>query len=212
MPVSRTTTDVWNQALARIGHTKFIGSTTDTSTEAVLCNLHYTNTVKRCLEDWLWPFARKQVALAEPDGVTRNGWEHVYSLPTDCVTPIALLPEDTKFADLAVGDRIPFEIMSDDDGEGQLLCTNASLDDADFAVLEYVAFIDDVGAWSGMFMDAVAWRLAVELSAALTKKETQADWCMRNYAMAIAAARDHQANTGNRGRDTAPTTPSIAAR
>lgn len=137
----------------------------------------------------------------------RVGWEHVYALPADCVTPIGLVFEETRYELLPVDGRVEFALMPNDKGDGQILCCNLEADD--FDALEYVALIDTVPMWPRKFVDAVAWRLAVELALALRKDPKMADYCNTQFIRALDEA---DAQTDDIGDSQEPVTPSMAAR
>lgn len=139
---------------------------------------------------------------------TRNGWEHVYAMPSDCVTPICLMFEDERFEATTVEDRIEFDVMANDAGDGQILCCD--VDPTDFVLLEYVAMIEYVPAFPRHFVDALAWRMAAELALVLRTDLKLNAFYMQVYQQSLSRAT---AQAGNIGQDTVePDTPSLAAR
>lgn len=139
---------------------------------------------------------------------TRVGWEHLYQLPADCVTPVAILYLDQRLSILPEDSRIEFEILPDDAGTGLLLCCDLESDDIDG--LEYVAYLDHVPLWPPKFLDAVALRLSVELASAIKKDEAMAERQMQRYLKALDSASALSGNIGHSGPP--PITPSRAAR
>lgn len=140
---------------------------------------------------------------------SRVGWEHLYSLPSDFVSAVALLDEDMRLSLLPHESRARFAILPDDAGEGLLLATD--LDDDDFDTLEYIAQLEYVPLWPAKFEEAVAWRLAAELALVLRKDVQAADYCYARCEKAIDAASAEANNMGN-DEATPPTTPSIMDR
>lgn len=205
---SLTKVDLWNRALHRIGETTIIESEEEESNPAEVCRLHYSDCLGKALENFPWPFATKQAALSQPEGVTRTGWEYVYALPDDCVRPIALLAEDERLGLKAVGGRYPFAVMLNDTADGKLLCTD--LDSTDFECLEYTALVEDVRMWPRQFCDALVWLLASEAAFAIKKDPTLAGHMLEAYAASIMQARADVLN--GQQADPEPTTPSIAIR
>lgn len=201
---------VWNQALGCIHHSQFIQNETAATPEVEACSLYWEDAIEACLERYAWPFARKQSTLSTPDGVSRNGWEYVYTLPADCVTPLALLPEDTHLDETPIDDRIPFAVMVNDAGDGLLLCSNADQSAEDFAVLEYTSRVVLPRLWPRLFLEAVVWWLASKLANVLPKDPAKAAACMQAHEAAIRAAVAGSDNA--RQRDPEPATPYMSAR
>lgn len=139
---------------------------------------------------------------------SRTGWRHAYTLPADCVTPLALLYQDTRFSLLPVKSRAEWTIVANDAGDGALFCAN--LDSDQFDALEYVALIDYVPAMPRKFVDALSWRLAEELAYAIKKDAKLAQYCSQ---MCMRATDEAWAQSDNVTEEvTEPTTPSIMAR
>jgi hypothetical protein len=208
--VARSTAkvNIWNRALARIGTLDFLDGETDNRIEALVCALHHDDIVNKVLENFAWPFARRQASISQVSGSTRTGWDYVYGLPSDCVTPLALLDTDERLELLSVDSRHAFDVMTDDAGDGQVLCTN--LDSDEFEVLEYTGLITNISKWSGQFVDAVIWLLASELALALPKNAQLANAMFGAYQQSIAIARADALNA--RQTDLELDAPSVTCR
>jgi hypothetical protein len=154
--------DIWNRALNRIGQTERVESPDADSIAARVCDDHYDDCRDEALELRAWRWAKKQVACAELAGVTRFGWAHCYSLPPDFISARNLIDNDTRISLVPSETLIPYEVVSNDSGNGRILCTDTALED--FDGLEYTARIETVAAWPRLFVSAVAWRLAAELA------------------------------------------------
>jgi hypothetical protein len=202
---------IWNRALFRVGESgSKVEAETDTSIAAEACLLVYDDCLEQTLESFDWPFATKQIALSEPAGVSRTGWEYVYTLPADCVRPIALLAEDQRMGLLTKDMRFPFAIFVDDADEKQYLCADVDIAEEDFEVLEYIALIEYVPAYPRRFVSALSWLLASELALSLKKDTKLSITCLQAYDLEITKA---QADALNREKpDPKQTTPSVAAR
>lgn len=143
----------------------------------------------------------------------RSGWAHVFRLPADCVTPVALLYRqgsqcrELRFDHLPGYARLEYAIMADDAGTGQLLCANVHENDIDG--LLYVAHIPNVAAWPRHFVDAVVWRLASEIAHPLKKDTQLAEYCLRRFEASLdeASARAQDAESLHE-----TITPSLAVR
>jgi len=208
--VAKTASKVqlWNRALDRIGETDAIETETEDRLAAGICNRHHDDCLLQVFESSPWPFATKQASLSSPTGVTRTGWEYIYTLPTDCAVPLALLDEDQRIAQFNSDERIPFEILADDDDDWRILCCDVASDE--FEVLEYTALHESIESWPRAFVDAFVWRMAAELALALKKDRALYVACMQSFAMAVSAARADQFNA--RHPDPEPDPPSVAAR
>lgn len=211
MAKSRTKVAIWNRALAKIGETgDRVSSEDDETPQAEACALAYDDCLVQLLELRPWPFAMRQSTLAQPSGVEREGWECVYALPTDCVTPLALLAEDERIGLFGKDAKHPFAVMDNDDGDGALLCTDLDNGDDDFEVLEYVGLHEHVVSMPRTFVDALVWLLAAELADSLKKDSQDADRCLGRFEYALALAT--VAAFAGQQQDPEPSTPSIAAR
>lgn len=214
MAVSKT--DIWNAALGRVGENDQIEDENDTGDAADDCRLHYDRCRKMVLTQLLWPFAKHQKVLQRL-GATRFGWSYVYALPADCLEPRCLVSGDTRYSLLSVDQRTPFDVMSNDAGDGRILCCD--LAPADFDVLEYTRDLEAVTTFDPHFENALAWRMAGELALSLKRDRAlyreimefpRAGFPGGHYWQAISVA-GAQAQRG-RQADPDPETPSIAAR
>jgi hypothetical protein len=155
--------------------------------------------------------------------LVRIGWRHMYELPQDCVLPRAILAGGMRIDLLGVDQRVPYAIqaryLSEAEKQalaglpaiGYLLLIDLAPDE--FDAIEYTADIDFVPAWPPDFTDAVAWRMAVDLSLGLvqgTAGEALSTRRMQSYEYAVARAAANILNAEQ--RDPEPDSPSIRAR
>jgi hypothetical protein len=220
--------DIWNRALDRIGETEPIEDEADDRVSAAVCGRHYDDCLGEVLEDFPWPFAKGQAQLVELAGVTRAGWSHVYALPADFIAARAILyggarvglipadyvspgPSTTRGQRVGLvppNGRVSYELMSNDAGVGQVLCTDVDLADADG--FEYTRRIVTVSAFPRLFVNALAWRLAAELALAVKKDTRLAGACMQQYELAVGKSFTAQLR-GNQD-DPEPESSSMRAR
>ena len=139
----------------------------------------------------------------------RIGWEHVYTLPNDAVTPRALLDTDQRTETILPEQRTPFTLQVNDAGDGIILLTNALIG-TDFETLDYISLITHVPMFPANFTNALTWRLAAPLAAHLAKKPALHDFCMGHYLDAVDVARADMLNIEYAGID--PITPSLLVR
>lgn len=188
MARSEAKVDICNRALHRIGEVKRIQLLeTERTPAADVCRAIYDDTVEAVLEDFDWPFARRQAELGLLD-ITRNGWLFVYSLPDDCVQPRALMPEGYRRSQLTREMRLPFELQASEALDVKVLCTDAE-SGSDFAVLEYTARIEEVVLFPATFKEALTWRLASDLALSLRKDSRLASSCLEAYERTLGTAR-----------------------
>lgn len=168
-----------NMALSRVGVTQQIANLFEKSKEARVCNLWYNPCRDQLLTEMSWGFATSRRVLAEVD-TPPQPWGHAYRYPTDC-----LLAREIDMGTILYGSecRIPFEVIEDGSG-GKLIYT-----DQDQAALLFNKAIQDEKLFTPQFIDALAWRLAVEVAMPLTVNVQIRDSCQQNYLRAIAQAR-----------------------
>lgn len=177
---------ICNKALARIGHKVLITDlATDTSEEAAVANLFYTDERDSLLMQAPWPFATRRAILAEVNYANeplRDGWQHIYALPNDLLEPMYLWPGGLSIPQVSTGaglgeletplslqgvwqnprapridQRIPFAIEASavPGSDSQVLL-------CDYANVHmiYTSRVTDVSKFSALFTDALAWHLA----------------------------------------------------
>ncbi|MEI6083986.1 MAG: hypothetical protein WCS70_06760 [Verrucomicrobiota bacterium] len=169
-----TKTDICNLALTRIGATP-IADFTEDSTEADYCRRLYDPARKAALRAFPWNFA---VTTADLAAVTAlPGFTGAFTLPSDCVR--ALAPVST--------DYVPFEIR------GKTL-----LADAETVTLKYLQNVTDTAVFDDQFVEALSFRLAVDLAIPLTGKADRQAGLLRLYANALKAAQQSDAQEQRR--------------
>jgi len=188
--VAYTSTDIANIALMRIGATDRIEDIEGDGKTAEAAALSYAQSIDIVLGEHHWPFARKVVALALVSGypITNDTrWSYAYSKPSDCIEcryigadPV-LLP-------------VPFEIGSTDDGAPVILTNESG------AVLTYTWRHDKPAYWPGLFVDCLAYRMAVDLADALGRDAGRAAKMEAAYlkSLSVAIARlekEHKPHT-----------------
>jgi len=200
--------DIWNMALMRIGENdQLVEEETEDRPAAEACNIFWEDVLKRVIEAHHWSFCKKQAVIAQDSSAEREGWDYVYALPTDCITPLALLDEDVRMGLQTKDDRIPYEVVLGDDDTLFLCC---DYDDDEFEVLEYIARNEYVPHYSGGFVSALAWLLASELALALTKDMGRSKECYQLYEYTVSEAAAQDKN--RQEEDVEQETPSVAAR
>ena len=184
---------ICNMALSRIGNSQRIDSLTERSIQAEQCSLFYEQTRDTVLRDFNWPFATKFQVLAEVATNPDPSHAYSYAMPTDCLKARGIVDQLFPVSSQYVGawadepvmriNRavIPFRVIQGD--STRLIATSVSP-----ATLEYTARIEDPGLFDSMFISALAWKLAVELSLPLAKEQNVAASCEQQYQSTLLAA------------------------
>lgn len=162
-----------NMALGRIGVSQFIANIeTEHSTEAVQCRTYYDQDVEFVLRAFDWNFATGYRALGLVSDDIGDDWAYSYRYPTDALKVRRIVTA------LGRSDPNPPPFVVGQDSQGQLIYT----DQADPTV-EYTVRVTDPGRFDPMFVEALSWKLAADISSALTRMKGIGDKC---YSMFIA--------------------------
>jgi hypothetical protein len=204
--------DICNKALARIGVKSFIQNFEDQSDEAQVASLFYADERDSLLMQAPWPFATRRAALAEVDYTQeplRDGWQKIYRCPNDMLEAWYIWPGGSTIptiTSVSAGgfplesplplqgawqnpraprsdQRVPFAIEAAQSSDDKvLLCDFAG------AHLVYTSQIKDVGRFSALFTDALAWHLASVFAMPLAIKPEIAEMCERRAQAATELA------------------------
>lgn len=158
---------ICNLALSNVGKPN-INSLDEATAEARACNQFYAHVRDVLLSAYPWRFANKTAALAEVTNDKPGTWGHAYVRPNDCLKVRWVRPvygEETFYVqdgtcegNATARHQYPFEL------EGSRIYTNLSP-----ALLRYTARIEDATKYPPLFVDALAWHLAVRLAMPLTR-------------------------------------------
>jgi hypothetical protein len=185
---TETETNLCNQALARLGITRPLTDyDADPSVEGVQARLHYPAVLRELQESFDWPWSRRRATLVLT-AVTATDYQYVYSLPDDCLKPLALACETDP--NPRWDERIPFAV------EGDGTYTGLLLTDQEDAELKYRALVENVCYFPPIFKKALTLALASRLAAALKKDEALAERVGQEANSALRVAMSLAANTG----------------
>jgi hypothetical protein len=134
----------------------------EASPEAKLCKQFYEHVRDTILQAYPWRFARKTASLAEIANTKEDRWLYAYRRPTDCLKVIRLndanLADYLPYSDGIVGGAFAYDL------EGtSLFC------DLTPAYLEYTVRLEDPTKFPPLFVEALAWHLAVRLAMPITR-------------------------------------------
>lgn len=170
--------EICNLALSRLG-ARAITSFVDGTVEGAACGRIYDSLSKEVLRAHPWKFAKIRVTLPTPD-VTAPAfdWGNYFTLPADCLRV------------LEVG--LPGERWSTEGGK--LLYDAASAD------IIYLSWVTDTTKYDVNFTDALAYKLAHDLTYTLVQSITLRDQMDKDYKQQLAQARSFSAQEGSSPR------------
>lgn len=177
--------DIWNMALANIGHKAQIADPDERSAEANHCRRFYPIALAVTLERYSWSFATRRVALAEVENPVDH-WFFAYALPNPCIKARAVLPPqctDDKFEQ-------PYAIEQSSIDDSTILLTNQ-----EDAVLKYTTLVEDTNRFTPLFVTALSYDLAALLCGPIPKDDKKKDAMTRaaSYYTGMAEAADANA-------------------
>ncbi|MBJ2290749.1 hypothetical protein JFT44_12465 [Pseudomonas sp. MF5691] len=171
--------EICNMALSRVAHTQPIVSFTEKSKAAELCRVFYAPLRELVLQEFPWPFAESIVALASL-GSPAPGWAFRYRYPADCLKIRNIVQPGFRRA-LSSDMEIPYQIGYD--AGGRVIHT-----DQPEAVCRFTFKVDDSTFFDPQFVEALAWRLAMDLALPLASKPDLQQFAAQQYQMALTLA------------------------
>ena len=157
---------ICNLALRKLG-ARLIESLSDSSQEAVTCNLFYEQVRDAVLRDHPWNFAASRCRLAKLSKGPVFGFSFQYQLPVDCIHLRQLNRPDDEF--VVEGDKI--------------------LTNLDGASAIYTGKVTNPVLFDSSFVMAFAARLAAEIADDITGSSTKAREMWTLYLNAMQSAR-----------------------
>lgn len=169
--MAASSTDVCNSALVKIG-VDTISALSDNTKQAKLCNARYQYIVDELLRSHPWNFAKKRVSLALDPTAPAFYFTQRFRIPSDYVRLLFLDFNENDIWTL----------------EGQYInCFVTNLN------MLYIFKNYDTTQWDQLFEEAVAWRLAADISYALVQSATLSKQCWDAYKEVLAQARSMNA-------------------
>jgi hypothetical protein len=167
---------ICNQALGWVGG-NLITSLGDSSNEARLCNANYADLRDAVLEDAVWSFAIKRARITKLVAAPEYGFASQFTLPSDTIRVLNVQDggNDTD-PDIPEWQR-----------EG-----NTIVCDRDVIYIKYIARITDTALFSSGFKQALAARIAADLSIPITQsRQVQSDmWSLYRAKLGDASTTD----------------------
>jgi hypothetical protein len=162
-----TEVGIVNSALVKIG-ADTISSLSEDKKSARLANTIFQTARDEVMASHPWNFAVKRITLYPNSTTPDSEYAYTYDLPADVLRVIDSYTDDVEYT--VEANRT---ILSDD--------TTVSI--------KYIYKNTDTSTWTPLFAEVLAWRLARDLSYALTQSVTLRQEMDKGYRVAIAEAR-----------------------
>lgn len=182
---------ICNLALASIGKDS-INALTEPTVEARACNRFFAPARDALLQSYPWRFAGKTRSLAGIENDRPGEWAYAYDRPVDCLAVRGIRSALDVTGDASAGGVFSGGASSAlgghaYDAEGGAIYCNLSP-----AYLNFTQRLTDPTKYSALFVDALAWHLAVRLAMPLTRDpQVRADaFQLASSTQAIAQTAD----------------------
>ena len=147
----------------------------ESTRSAVLANTIFETLRDEVLRSHPWNFAIKRVILSPNSTTPEFDWLYTFDLPSDLLRVWEVYTDDIEYAIEA--DRV-------------MVSNETEMD------VVYIYRNTDPSQWDTMFAEALAWRLAMDLSYALTQSISLGQECERKYKEQMALARSVDGTEG----------------
>lgn len=177
---------ICNLALSNLGKLN-ISSIDEASAEARACRQFYEHTRDLLLESYPWRFAAKTTSMAQVSNDKPALWGYAYSRPVDCLKVRFVLRDPSVESCVVKANGVTTFV-----GEQYYLEASSIYCDISPAFLHYTAKVTDPTKFTPLFVDALAWHLAVRLAMPLTRDpKVRADaWQVAQQMTAAAQMMD----------------------
>lgn len=172
-----TSTDIVNIALRRIGANRISSLENDSIKEAIAARDVYDEARRDLLNAHNWNFAIRRIQLTASATVPVFGWDYAYILPEDFIRLISVHPHDNDEA------TVPYRLEYQTSDDRIIVCNATTV------YIRYIFDIQDPNVMSASFRDTLAWQMARELAAALSKSSSAAELADQSYRRALSRAK-----------------------
>lgn len=167
--------DIVNLAIARLGSASRVSSIDppDGSSLAANAATFYPMVRDSLLEMKDWPFAVTRSRLNElADATIPPPYTHAYAMPSAAIVPLSVRHADAS--DDSPPNRLSWEMLSDG--------TRVVFTDTEEAVMRYKVGATDPSKFTPLFVDALAWALAIQLAGPLLGGDLKrVDLCIKMF-------------------------------
>lgn len=187
---------ICNLALTHLGQ-KNIATFSDATENARRCNQIYNTCRDEVLSASDWAFATVIDTLVELTDEEVLGWLYVYVFPSDCLYVRKIFGDNSNHFDLPSfpdannllvpttnPEKVDFKIVYQVDLDAMVIVTNFSP-----AYIEYTARVATGSLYSKLFIKALSFKIAGELSVILNGDGPQSDKMFQKYALAVGEAQ-----------------------
>ena len=170
---------ICNIALSKIGDENSISAIGEAGREGIQCELFYEHTRDHLLQAHPWNFAIGRSTLSQ-DAVSPDfEFDNQYLLPGDYLRALHLYREDASF-----------KIETKSDSSKRLLT------DASIANLVYIKKVTDTSQYSPLFIEALATRLAAEMSDVISSDNTKTSRLFAEFEKKFREAKRRDGQEG----------------
>lgn len=173
MSLTTTETSICNSALIKIGADR-INSLTEANKRAQLCSEQYSKVRDEVLRSHPWNFAITRAEFSQLSSTPAFGYTYEYSIPSDCLRILDLHDETIIWKQ-----------------EG-----NKILSDSATIKARYIRRVTAPAEYDSYFIEALALRLAADLSYSLVQSTTLSSMMTQQYEKHLAFARSYDAQEG----------------
>ena len=173
MSLTTTETSICNSALIKIGAER-INSLTETNKRAQLCNEQYSKVRDEVLRSHPWNFAITRASFSQLSSTPAFGYTYEYAIPSDCLRILDLSDEATEWKQ-----------------EGNKILTDSATIKA-----RYIKRVTAPAEYDSFFIEALALRLATDLSYSLVQSTTLSNMLITQYQAHLSLARSYDAQEG----------------
>lgn len=168
-------TDIANLALSLIGESAISSINDPSDKPSRICLVNYAQALDETLSLARWSFAKKQVGLSKLTDAPLFKWTAAFQLPSDFIRLCEVEGVDAFY---------PKEFF---DIQGRkLFCGLDSDNEEDESLhIEYIRREDDPTLYSPLFVEALAYRLAIKISVPLTNSDAKARTLMQTFEQVI---------------------------
>jgi hypothetical protein len=198
---------IWNLALAHVGEGTTVSDPDEQTTVARVCRRAWEQARDSVLAEHPWHFARRLVTLVAHDEPP-DPWSFGYILPPDVITILSLNPTwvdawatggatywwtdasgaiySGSPAATALLSSVRWQLGGATDEEG--LETQLVLSETSLSSMTYTRRVENPQLYPPLFVDAVSWRLAWEISIPLSRSDTLRTLAYSAFQAALAKA------------------------
>lgn len=178
--------EIINSALTNIGQDP-LADINQKGKVANACRLKYPLARRALLRRYNWNFAIRRANASPIGGGAEFGFDNKFRLPADCLRFIGLFDQnDPEYQRNYTGSKIPHKV------EGRFVYA-----DGDTIYFFYVADLEEAGDYDPLFVEALGWKLAGDVTYAIANGADHVKMCRDSFSAAIRDARMADAIEGS---------------